>query len=125
VKQPSSLLELLETKHPYLEISGQVIVTEFWPNKSCSWCHSLGYLGYAKKTPAPKNLTGVNALCPCGSQKKYKRCCREITARVRRAGSSIMMCKCVGRSSILKKLDADTLSRVSEELNEHRSNPGQ
>ena len=37
-----------------------------------------------EKSPAKKPVTGHNDACPCGSGKKYKRCCLEGDEKKRR-----------------------------------------
>jgi len=44
-----------------------------WIETLAAW--RLEHSGYTKGPPVPKTKTGRNDPCPCGSGKKYKKCC--------------------------------------------------
>jgi len=52
---------------------GQVHEISEFVREAGQWCYLDGEVPKAK--PARSNKIGRNALCPCGSGKKFKRCC--------------------------------------------------
>ncbi len=93
--------ERIEAGEPHIKYKEQLIFTKNWPGKNCRKCLSTGYVGVLLKGDRKALTLGRNDKCPCGSDKKYKKCCLELVARMRMSGSSILTCSCVGKGAEL------------------------
>ena len=98
---PSTMEEVLSTEHPYVRRGEQIILTSKWPNSCCNHCHGTGILCLRTEKPPPIPKPQLNKPCPCGSGKKYKKCCKNTVEKLKQSYFTVMMCKCVGRAANL------------------------
>ena len=110
---PSTLEETLETNHPHFNVKHQVILSEFWPRNECKKCFGTGYTHFADSAPNKHIKIQPNKPCPCGSEKKFKKCCSKRVDELNRSKLIIFTCQCVGKT---KNLEAVNTARFKEEI---------
>jgi len=53
--------------------------------------------------------TRPNDTCPCGSEKKFKRCCMEAIERIYKGGGGILLCHCVGKVAMAENPELEKM----------------
>jgi hypothetical protein len=112
---PVNFQEVLSTKHPYIRarFNDQIILSEHWPDKSCNSCHGTGI--YCLQTSKPLPKPQPNKPCPCGSEKKFKKCCKSTVRNYTQQSSVIITCRCIGKAQSMKRPDGTRVKELVEE----------
>ena len=93
-------------------------MTGLWPDGQCKTCHGTGIIGTRAEKATRNPRIQPNLPCPCGSGKKFKKCCRKLVDEARKAHSVILTCSCVGWAKSLKETNRKTLKLMLDEISE-------
>lgn len=117
VNSEKTTQERIDAGENHIHFYEQVIFVKNKPDIKCNKCLGLGYLGTWRQKPQPKLPIGRNNKCPCGSEKKYKKCCIQLANRMRHSGASILTCGCVGKATMADNPELKQLRQQMDKLN--------